>query len=335
MNKRLLSVLPDHTHLPESIQSACRDGVCVSFRDLVALEEKASGFSFLPRQPVHSVLSGRHASRLRGRGMQFEDIRPYLLGDDVRNMDWQVMARTRKPHVRVYSEERDRPMYCIVDQRPNQFFGSQHCFKSVVAARAAALAIWRAFASGDRVGGCLLGCQGVQHFKPARSKKAVLSFLNAIAVASQALLQRPLLTDEHRAGLNQGLSHAARHNAHDGLICVISDGCGRDDITQQSLAMMAAKNDVLWVTVFDPLEKTLPNQGRFLAGDGVRQLSVNLNERKWRQTFEAEVQQEQDGWAGFCKQHRIPMLTLNTVEAVEEQVRRQLGYIPRSRFRRS
>jgi uncharacterized protein (DUF58 family) len=83
-------------------------GVYVDLAELVRLKFRTRGFSFLPRQPVHSILAGRHASRLRGRGMNFEEIRRYLPGDDIRNMDWHVTARTRKPHVRVYTEERDR-----------------------------------------------------------------------------------------------------------------------------------------------------------------------------------------------------------------------------------
>ena len=84
-------------------------GVYANLTELMKLEFKAQGFSFLPKQPVHSILAGRHASRLRGRGLNFEEIRRYLPGDDIRNMDWRVTARLRKPHVRVYTEERDRP----------------------------------------------------------------------------------------------------------------------------------------------------------------------------------------------------------------------------------
>jgi uncharacterized protein (DUF58 family) len=75
---------------------------------MVALQFRASGFSFLPHQPVHSILSGRHASRLRGRGLNFEEIRHYQPGDDIRQIDWKVTVRTRQTHSRVYTEERER-----------------------------------------------------------------------------------------------------------------------------------------------------------------------------------------------------------------------------------
>ena len=101
---------------------------------------------------MHSLLTGRHASRLRGRGLDFEEVRAYLPGDDVRTIDWRVTARTGVPHTRVYTEERDRPALLVVDQRLAMFFGTRLNLKSVTAAEAAALAAWRVFLSGDRVG---------------------------------------------------------------------------------------------------------------------------------------------------------------------------------------
>jgi uncharacterized protein (DUF58 family) len=92
-------------------------GVYAERDDLMRLRFKAAGFSFLPRQPIHSVLAGRHASRLRGRGLNFEELRGYLRGDDPRHIDWKVTARTGKPHVRVYTEEKDRTVWLLVDQR--------------------------------------------------------------------------------------------------------------------------------------------------------------------------------------------------------------------------
>ncbi len=120
-------------------------GVYVTLDDLIRLQYRARGFSFLPRQPIHSLLTGKHASRMRGRGLNFEEIRGYLPGDDVRTIDWKVTARTRKPHVRVFTEERDRSAILVVDQRLSMFFGSKVSMKSVTAAVAAALGAWRRF----------------------------------------------------------------------------------------------------------------------------------------------------------------------------------------------
>jgi len=109
--------------------------------ELVRLQFKAQGFSFLPRQPVHSILFGRHASRLRGRGLNFEELRRYVPGDDIRNVDWKATARAGEPNVRVFTEEKDRPMWLVVNQTQSMFFGSNERMKSVSAAEVVALGL--------------------------------------------------------------------------------------------------------------------------------------------------------------------------------------------------
>ena len=126
------------------------EGVYTSREELVRLRHSARGFSYLPKQPVGSLLAGRKRSRLRGRGLDFDELRHYRPGDDIRTMDWRVTNRTGKPHVRVYTEERDRPVMLVVDQRLPMFFGSRWKMKSVVAAEVAALTAWRVLDVGDR-----------------------------------------------------------------------------------------------------------------------------------------------------------------------------------------
>jgi len=127
-------------------------GVYADLDELIRMQFRVRDFSFQPRQPVTSVLSGRSASRLLGRGLNFEELRGYLPGDDIRHMDWKVTARTRTPHVRVYAEDKDRTVLLLVDQRQNMFFGTRDRLKSVTAAELAALSAWRTIDSGDRVG---------------------------------------------------------------------------------------------------------------------------------------------------------------------------------------
>ena len=128
---------------PSAVPGAKTRGAYVDLDELIGFEQKGRKVSFLPRQAVHSLLSGRLASRMRGRGLNFEEIRDYRAGDDVRSIDWKVTARLQKPHVRVFNEERDRPALLVVDQRLSMFFGSRHAMKSVTTAQASAIAAWR------------------------------------------------------------------------------------------------------------------------------------------------------------------------------------------------
>ena len=127
----------------------------ISLEDLIRLKADARGFSFLPRQPVASLLSGRHGSRLRGRGLAFEELRRYQQGDDIRTIDWKATARLRTPYVRVYTEERERSVLFVLDQRQSMYFGSRRTMKSVLGAEVAAPATWRSLSVGHRVVGTI------------------------------------------------------------------------------------------------------------------------------------------------------------------------------------
>jgi uncharacterized protein (DUF58 family) len=167
--------------------SETRTDVYADLDELMRLRFKATGFSFLPRQPIHSILSGRHASRLRGRGLNFEELRNYLPGDDTRNIDWKVTARTREPYVRVYTEEKDRTVWLLVDQRVSMFFGSRWKMKSVVAAEAAAAAAWRVLSQGDRVGAIIFDDSDMQLVPPHRSEERVAQILKQVVRKNHAL----------------------------------------------------------------------------------------------------------------------------------------------------
>ena len=167
-----------HTESANSRNTAGRNaGVYVDLDELVRWQYRSSGFSFLPRQPVHSILSGRHASKLRGRGLNFEELRDYLPGDDTRNIDWKVTARTGKPYVRVYTEEKDRTVWLLIDQRVGMFFGSRQKMKSVVAAEVAAISAWRVLSVGDRVGALVFNDSEVSVIPPHRSRDRVMQVL--------------------------------------------------------------------------------------------------------------------------------------------------------------
>src|ERR1700742_3614630 len=145
---------------------AAQPGAYADLGALIRLRFQAHGFSLLPRQPVHSILAGRHASRLRGRGLNFEEIRRYLPGDDVRQIDWKVTMRTGKTHCRVYTEEKERSVLLVVDQRLSMFFGSVKNMKSLTAAEVTALAAWRVVAQKDRVGAIVFNDTKIAEVRP-------------------------------------------------------------------------------------------------------------------------------------------------------------------------
>jgi len=241
---------------------------------LRSLESAARKLSFLPRQPVRSVLSGRNASRLRGRGLSFEELRDYLPGDDIRTIDWKVTARTGSPYIRVYTEERDRPSYLVVDQRMSMFFGSTLNMKSVTAAEAAAIAAIRILDQGDRVGGIVFDDNEVVEIPAKWSRRSLDRFLTVIAEKNLALSadQKKVVQPLH---LNRPLESLARIVTHNHLVIVYSDFDQVDDRTEHLLREISAHNDLILCLVADPFGYSIPDNLRMTVSDGELQFQID------------------------------------------------------------
>lgn len=301
-------------------------GVYTDLTSLMKLEFKAHGFSLLPKQPITSVLAGSHASRLRGRGLNFEEIRGYRPGDDIRSMDWRATARLQKPQVRVYTEERDRPALLLVDQRQTMFFGSRRCMKSVLAAEAAAVGAWRVFHSGDRIGAIVFNDTELVEIPPHRSRRRVMEILQAVERFNRKL-SAEVGAPPNPGMMNEALRRAARLAKHDFLVCTVSDGFGADNETQRLGTEIAAHNDVMVLFVYDPLEEELPHAGRFVFAHGARQLEVDTDAATLRRAYAKDFLQRQADIDRFCRQRQVARMSLSTHRDTDEQVRERLGYV--------
>ena len=309
----------------EHARAGMDERVYVSLAHLVRLQHKATGYSFLPRQPIHSLLSGRYASRLRGRGLNFEELRQYQQGDDIRTMDWKVTARTRRPHVRVYTEERDRAVLLLVDQRIHMFFGSHERMKSVVAAEAGALGAWRALAVGDRVGAIVFNDQSIEEIRPQRSKVTVMQILRTIEKMNHEL-RADFTVRVNSDQLNSVLQKAHRLAKHDTLVVVISDGQGVNDETTRLTAQLAEHNDVLGLLLYDPLrESPTPGAGRGMVTDGRLQLELDLNDERLLKRIAADYHQELNDIRMALRKMSAPLLAISTAEDVVDQIRKLIG----------
>jgi uncharacterized protein (DUF58 family) len=299
-------------------------GVYADRDELMRLRYKASGFSFLPRQPIHSILAGRHASRLRGRGLNFEELRDYLRGDDPRHIDWKVTARTGKPHVRVYTEEKDRTVWLLVDQRMSMFFGSRRKMKSVVAAEAAAVAAWRVLSQRDRVGAMVFDDREIRIVEPQRSEQQVTRILDCIVEKNHALNAHAGI-EPNPSMFNRALRRVCELGRHDTLVCVVSDGSGIGTETRRYVTRLTEHNDVLFAFIYDPLERAFPDAGRLVFTDGRAQVEFNTASRALRDAYQANFERRLREFTATSRRHSIPLLALHTGAPVLEQVRGQLG----------
>ncbi|MGB5164757.1 MAG: DUF58 domain-containing protein [Woeseiaceae bacterium] len=305
----------------------------VSLAHLRSLQGAAKGLSFLPRQPSGSVLNGRHASRLRGRGLNFEEMRDYLPGDDVRSIDWKATARTGSPHVRVFTEERDRPALLVVDQRMSMFFGSQLNMKSVTAAEAAAIATFRILDAGDRVGGIVFSDDNHIEFVPKRSRRTGFALLESIAEMNSSLHADKQIQSSP-AGLNDVLGSVARIAHHDHLVLVFSDFDGIDATTRRRLSSIATHNDVLLFLVYDPLSEHIEAGDRAIIGDGRMQSELDLGSASIRESVNRFTRERLQKIRDWQKEINLSVLPLSTGEETLPQIRRLMGQMAPGRSAR-
>jgi uncharacterized protein (DUF58 family) len=298
--------------------------IYVDMASLVRLRYTAQGFNYLPKQPMRSLLSGRKRSRLRGRGLDFDELRHYRPGDDIRSLDWRVTFRTGKPHVRVYTEERDRPVMVVVDQRLPMFFGSVQRMKSVVAAQIAAITAWRVLSAGDRVGSILFNDSRSVTMKPTRSEKKVMNYLGDLVTMNNDLT----VTGEHEsnpAALNNALRLLERSTSHDYLVILISDFYGWDEESLGIVRRIGLHNDVICTLIFDPLEQSIANARNLVVSDGRYQLEINPGERDVGEKYEANFNSALAQVKTDLNQHAIPIIPVDTVTPVADQLREKLG----------
>ncbi len=298
-------------------------GAYINLDDLIRIQFKVADFSLLPAQPVSSILAGRYASKLRGRGLNFEELRRYQPGDDIRTIDWKVTARTREPHIRVYSEERDRAVLLIVDQRVNMFFGTRRQFKSVTAAELAAIGAWRAIGVGDRIGAIVFNDTEMTEFAPVNSQQNVMSILSAVVSYNHNLSSN---AEQQPNGpmLNRVLKRACQIAHHDALVVVISDFFGIDEQTERLTVQLGAHNDVLGLYPHDPSRRD-PGSQKLVVGDGALEMEIDFTDKNIRRKMIENYHLEQEQIQYFLRKISAPLLMINNEEDCADQLRRMLG----------
>ncbi|MTW22201.1 DUF58 domain-containing protein [Allochromatium palmeri] len=294
------------------------NGFRADLRELIALRAQARRLDLAPRGRVLATRSGGHLSRFRGRGMEFDESRVYLPGDDPRNMDWRVTARAGTPHVKLFREERERPVWLLVDQGPSMQFGTRVAFKSVVAARVAALLGWAAVDRGDRVGGLVFDESRHLERRPAARGTGLLPLLERLAT--------PVAMGE---GGHVRLAGAAAHLAAlvrpGSLIALISDFSDLDERDGAWIARLASGSELLLVLVHDPIEAKAPPAGRYPVLMGQRRGILDLTGAGARTRYQAAFEQRLALLERLARLHGAHWLRLSTGDPVGPALALALG----------
>ncbi|BAF73323.1 DUF58 domain-containing protein [Sulfurovum sp. NBC37-1] len=298
-------------------------GIYVSLSELLRFGYMPMPFNIRPTAPVASQLSGRNRSAMRGRGMDFSELKHYVQGDDTRNMDWKATRRTGKPYIRVYNEERDRNVWLLVSQMNSMFFGSTERMKSVSAAHTAALAAFKTLQAGDRVGAVVYNNDEVKFFKATASKKGVVQILTE--VERQNRLLKATNVNNSPKTLNEALKIVSSLAKHDDLVLMIGDGRALDAETRRHVTRISAHNDVMAVLVYDPMEEQIVESPSLFFSDGVETVDVDSTSGSFKKKFDQRLELRKEQMQHLSRKNAIPVLSISTAEPVADQLYRQLN----------
>ncbi|MDE1197419.1 MAG: DUF58 domain-containing protein [Pseudomonas sp.] len=297
-------------------------GIRISLAELIEMRHRVREVQLFSSPSQRSPLIGLHHSKLRGRGVDFDQVRVYQAGDDVRTIDWRVTARTQEPHTKLFHEERERPIFLMVEQSRRLFFGSGLMFKSVLAAQAAALIGWAALGHNDRVGGLVFGDNEHYEIKPRRSKQSLLQLLNRLVRVNQSL-HTEAAADRDTFGV--ALRRAREVLRPGSLVFILCDERALSDSAEQQLSLLSRHCDLLLLPLSDPLDHALPAAGLLRFAEKGAQLELDTLNPDLRQTYRAQGEARQARWELLAKKLRVLLIPLSTQQEMVEQLRDYLN----------
>lgn len=264
-----------------------------------------------------SALSGRFTSRLRGRGLDFEEARPYVIGDDIRKIDWNVTAKTGDTHTKIFTEEKEKPAFIFVDQSETMGFGSQKKTKAVVAGELASIIAHKIKKGGDRVGGMVYSGATYDVVTPKRDSRNIIYFLQKIIGANQSIYKEK--TFDFETSLTEIIAKINNIVTHDFVVYIISDFHRYNAAVLQYLSQMSLHNDIILMKVYDPLEEFLPRE-KLVMSNGDLQINLNAKDKKLKSKVENSFKEDYKHFKSELEKYNIGILKVNTVDAIENQI---------------
>ena len=301
-------------------QALSENGIVTDLAKLLGARHWAQGLNLFSRQAARNLLLGNVRSRYRGRGMEFEEVRRYQAGDDIRTIDWKVSARASGTYTKLFCEERERPCHILVDQRSSLFFGSNRQFKSVLSAELACGIAWAALKAGDRVGGQVIGDFDERDIRARRSKQSVLSLIHSIHEFNTDLSDVSR-NDPHQEknSLANSLEECRRITRPGTAIYVISDFQDFGHDAAKALSNLGKHADLTLMQVYDTLEQELPNLGAVRLSDGQQSAKLNLS-KSITQAYQKQSNEKQTLLISSATKARAYYASINTSQSAKQSL---------------
>lgn len=280
--------------------------VSVSLPELLQLANTARQLSLSALTPLSSA-AGSISSRLLGRGMEFAESRLYQAGDDVRSIDWRVTARTGKAHTKLFTLEKERQVLVWVDMRSPMFFATQGVFKSVQAATLASYIGWNTVQTGNRLGGMIFDDTNHLEFRPKLGKRGILPFLQGLADKGQ--FKRP---SPGSFTIDRAVGSIEQVATPGSLVFIISDFRHLSPQAIDHLSQLSRTCELCLCFVYDPLEATLPKNGRYPVTDGIGKLQLDTFNRPSLEQYQLQFLTRKNNIQSLAQQRHIYFMECST-----------------------
>lgn len=299
-------------------------GTDLTLSDLIKLRAVGLTIDLSSYHRSQNVLAGMQSSYFRGRGMDFDEVRHYLPGDDIRTVEWRVTARTGTPHTKIYREERERPVLFVMDFSPNMYFGTRVTFKSITASLTAATLAWACQDKGDRIGGILFTNDYHSELRPQGGERGVLGFLRKLIEYNQQLQQTHQSQENFNAFANnlKRLRYVVRPGS---LILIFSDFYNFNDDAKKHLQQLSRHNDIICLFIYDPLEKLPPPPNYYTITDGNKCFSFNSQQKEFKQHYQQMFLNREQKIKTICDQHQLSMISIATDDLLPQVLYKHLG----------
>lgn len=313
-------------------QGGLSKGALIDTDNLVSIRHLAKLLPIHKQKKVLNEMAGVHTSNLRGRGVDFSEVRSYQAGDDIRAMDWRVTARTQSPHIKVFREERERPVMAVCDLRASMFFGTQHAFKSVLAADIVSLFSWSALNNGDRIGALLFDDHHETDIRPKPGRKQVMHVLHELSQFTQDQQPADSATDTQSntssassSRMADMLRHTRRVTRPGSNIYFISDWQDFDQDCERQLHQISKHNDVVAINIFDAFEKNILPLGSYPLTDGKQRLQLECYSKSQGLEHQRAFEQRQQTLKQRTLKLGIPLINLQAQDDIITELRKGLG----------
>jgi len=257
-------------------------GAYTSLNDLFSMQFATKHTGSISKNVAQSFYTGNYKSHHQGRGMDFDEFRNYQPGDDIRNIDWKVTARLGKPYTKIFKEEKEKPVFILLDQTQTLFFGTKLNFKSVTAAEAFAYFAWNTKRKGDCIGGIVYNELEQFEFRPTLRNKTLSALLKSVCSINNSLYfaetkNSETASEPQTIPLDEALKRTLRLVKPGTSILIISDFAKTTDNTFRQLSLLKRHCELSILWVFDPMELKLPAKGIYNVTDGINQCALNIN----------------------------------------------------------